>query len=205
MRAIDVVESAVGDVLQTPGHARRAVILHVRHVDNLRELLRDHPQEKRPRVFFPLECSLHVDVGIEAEPRVAPTPPARRRERLLVPASGSGRFRGPTRRCSPASRRQQRAAVAISAHDLRRRDDRRAADQLTLIPTKSCALKSRAQLSRTSLSPVSVVMPASHHRLHRRRIGLLGGDVDALRRVHRHHAAGIGPRHAGTATAPCSW
>ena len=34
-----------------------------------------------------------------------------------------------------------------------------APEQLTLMPTKSCALKKRAQLSRGSLSPVSVVMP----------------------------------------------
>ncbi len=34
-----------------------------------------------------------------------------------------------------------------------------APEQLILMPTKSCALKKRAQLSRGSLSPVSVVMP----------------------------------------------
>jgi hypothetical protein len=34
-----------------------------------------------------------------------------------------------------------------------------APDAFTLMPTKSCALKKRAQLSRGSLSPVSVVMP----------------------------------------------
>src|SRR6476646_7634933 len=34
-----------------------------------------------------------------------------------------------------------------------------APEQLILMPTKSCALKNRAQLSRGSLSPVSVVMP----------------------------------------------
>src|SRR4029453_7675206 len=68
MGAIYVVESAVGDVLQAPGHAGRAVIFHVRYVYNLRELLRDHPEEERTRVVLAGKRGLDVHIGIETKP-----------------------------------------------------------------------------------------------------------------------------------------
>ncbi len=46
------------------------MVLHVRHVDDLRELLGDHPDQVRPRVFLAEEVHLHVDVRIETEPGV---------------------------------------------------------------------------------------------------------------------------------------
>ena len=56
-----------------------------------------------------------------------------------------------------------------------------APEQLILMPTKSCALKKRAQLSRGSLSPVSVVMPRAIIVLHRGDVDLLGHLVNAVR------------------------
>ena len=103
VRARDVVELAVGDVLQAAGHAGRAVVLHVRHVDDLRELLGDHPDQVRARVVLAEEVGLDVDVRVEAEPGVGRfDADAGGHELVVLAAAGSARRRARESRCSPA-------------------------------------------------------------------------------------------------------
>ncbi len=61
VRARDVREAAVGDVLEAAGNAGGAVILHVGDVDDLRQLARDEPHEVRSRVFLAEE--IRLDIG----------------------------------------------------------------------------------------------------------------------------------------------
>ena len=66
MRARHVGEIAVGDILQAAGDARRAVVLHVGHVDDLGEALRDQAHQVGAGVLFAEEVDLHVGGGIVA-------------------------------------------------------------------------------------------------------------------------------------------
>ena len=72
-----------------------------------------------------------------------------------------------------------------------------APEQLILMPTTSCALKKRAQLSRGSLSPVSVVMPRAIIAC---TVGTSTFSVASsmhFGRMNGDDAAGIRARHAG--------
>jgi len=66
VRARDVGEAAVRDVLQAPRDAGRAMILHVRDVDDLCEPLRHEPHHVRARVFFAEKIGFEVRLGIVA-------------------------------------------------------------------------------------------------------------------------------------------
>src|SRR5262249_61932530 len=66
MRGRHVRKAAVGDVIQTSGDASRAVIFHVRNVDDLGQLLRDQPDHIRPRVVLAEEVRLDVDARVVA-------------------------------------------------------------------------------------------------------------------------------------------
>src|SRR5437867_3559518 len=67
MRASYIGKIAVRDVLETSGHARRAVVFHVGHVDDLGESLGHQPDKVRARVFLAEEIHLHVSARIVAE------------------------------------------------------------------------------------------------------------------------------------------
>ncbi len=66
MRARDVREAAVGDVLQAARDAGGAVILHVRDVDDLGQALRHQAHHVRARVLFAEEIRLQVGGRIVA-------------------------------------------------------------------------------------------------------------------------------------------
>ena len=71
VRARDVVERAVGEVLQAAGHARRVVLFHHRQVDDLGHFRRDDLAEIRTRLAFAEAIHLAEDLAIVAAVRLA--------------------------------------------------------------------------------------------------------------------------------------
>ncbi len=127
VRARDVREAAVGDVLQAAGDAGRAVVLHVRDVDDLREPLRHEPHHVRPRVLFAEEIGLEVRGGIVAAV-VGVAVGALGGDDLQRPRAGAAR--SCTRRAGSETARRRRSA---------RRERRRPSSWRTVSATISYA------------------------------------------------------------------
>ena len=173
------------------------MILHVRHVDDLRELLRDHPDQIRARILFAEEVHFDVDVGIVAKPGIGG----------LHADTGGHEF--------VVLRRQYLPAGALVDHDVGRLDsDRRqiSRDLRDHVRHRHRARRTRrvdfdpdeilsVEEARPAVARVLVAgqrrHPARDHRLDGGHIHFFRDFVDDLGGVDRDHAPGIGTGHTG--------
>ncbi len=197
VRPRHVVELAVGDVLQAAGDPRCAVVLHVRHVDDLGEGIADHPDQVGPGILFSEEIGLHVDVRIEAQPRA----------RRFDTHAGGHELVVLRQQDLPASPFVDDDVVGSHAdldqvrhnlrHDLGHRHGARRTGRIHLDADEVLRIEEPRPAVPRILVPRQRRHAAGDHRLHGRHVDLFSGLVYTARRVDGDHAPRVWTGDAG--------